>query len=322
MPSDTQKGYAIALLAVLMWSSSEILQKLWQRLGYGPLTLSFFRYFIGAISLIFVMAYQRDFKGMGGMLRRNWGGFLISSAFASAAANIIYFVGIQMTQANIGSAIYTSYPIYITIYSMAFLGERANLRQKYIGLVLGFVGVVILVTSFDFTGFWQASNFVASVTWSIYSVLGRKIQQKEAKLGMTNVDVKFTFLGMVIASVVSAIPLPFVPEGATLFQYSLNGWVIILLLGFITTGWGTYVFFVAVKKIEVSQAISLAYIKPIITIILAFFLLSELPTYALLVGIPIIFASILVINWRAKTEQNGNSPPPPETIAINPSLQP
>jgi drug/metabolite transporter (DMT)-like permease len=153
-------------------------------------------------------------------------------------------------------------------------------------------------------------------------VLGRKIQQKEAKLGVTNVDVKFTFLGMVIASVVSAIPLPFVPEGATLFQYSLNGWVIILLLGFITTGWGTYVFFVAVKKIEVSQAISLAYIKPVITIILAYFLLSELPTYALLVGIPIIFASILVINWRTKTEQNGNSPPPPETIVINPSLQP
>ncbi|HMF32742.1 MAG TPA: DMT family transporter [Candidatus Lokiarchaeia archaeon] len=311
MPSDTQKGYALAVIAILMWSTSEIVQKLWQRLGYQPLTLGFFRYFVGAFSILIIMTFQKDFKGMGGMLRRNWKLFLISSAFATAVGNYIYFVGMQLTQANIGSAIYTSYPIYVTIYSMVILNEKNNMRRKIIGLVLGFAGVAILVTNFDLTGFWRDENFlgnilvlIGSLTWSLYSVIGKKIQRCEAALGVTNADVKFNFLSMVIAAITSGIPLIFLPEGATLFQYSIDGWTLILIMGFITTGWGFYVFFLAVKKIEVSQAISLAYIKPIMTIIFAFWLLSEVPTPALLVAIPVIFASIVIINWHAKESKN------------------
>ncbi len=309
MRSAKQQGYIIAIIAVAMWSTSEICQKLWQRAGHPALSLSFLRFFVGALSMIIVLAALRDFKDLWQILRRNWVLFLISSAFAFGLSNYIYFIGIQMTQANIGSAIYTSYPIYITIYSMLILGERQNLRRKAIGLIIGFIGVAILITNFDLAKFWVAENFlgnmlvlIGAVTWSLYSVLGKKIQRLEAGK-VTNMDVKFSFESMAIASITNLIPLLFMPEGSTLFQYDAYGWLLILILGIVATGFGVYVFFIAVKKIEMSEAISFAYLKPVITIILAFPLLEETPSPALLVAIPIIFSAILIINWPRKIKK-------------------
>ncbi len=309
MVSSKQQGYIIAIIAVAMWSTSEICQKLWQLAGYPPLSLSFLRFFVGALSMIIVMAAQRDFKDLWQIFKRNWGLFLISSAFAFGISNYIYFIGMTLTDVPVGSAIYTSYPIYITIYSMFILGERANLRRKAVGLILGFLGVAILLTKFNLAGFWVAEDFVGNmlvlvgaVTWSLYSVLGKKIQRREAGT-VTNMDVKFSFESMAIASITNLIPLLFQPEGSTLFQYDAYGWFLILILGVVATGFGVYVFFIAVKKIEMSQAISFAYLKPVISIILAFLILETIPSLALLVAIPIIFLAILIINWPRRIKK-------------------
>ncbi len=306
MVTSKQQGYIIAIIAIGMWSISEILQKLWQRAGLPALSLSFLRFFIGALSLLIVMCAQRDFKGVWQIFKRNWGLFLISSAFALGISNYIYFIGMRLTLANIGSAIYTTYPIYITIYCIFILGERQNLRRKAVGLGVGFLGVAILITNFNLAGFWGAENFIGNmlvligaITWSLYSVLGKKIQRREA-VNVTNIDVKFSFESMTLASITNLIPLLFLPEGGTLFQYDMFGWFLLIMMGVIATGLGLYVFFIATKKIEVSQAISFAYFKPVITIILAFPILGEIPSPALLVSIPIIFSAILLINWPAR----------------------
>ncbi len=192
------------------------------------------------------------------------------------------------------------------------LGERDNLRRKSIGLVVGFIGVFVLITKFNLVGFWNDEYFVGSmlvlagaIIWSLYSVLGKKIQRREAGQ-VTNIDVKFSFESMLIASIPNLIPLLFLPEGGTLFQYDSYGWLLVLIIGIVATGFGVYVFFIAVKKIEMSQAISFAYLKPVITIILAFPILGEIPSPALLVAIPIIFVAILLINWprRKKIAEN------------------
>ena len=312
MLSSKQQGYLLAFIAIGMWSISEIIQKLWQRAGLPALSLSFLRFFIGSGAILIIMGLQRDFKGLWLIFRRNWVLFLVSSAFALGISNYIYFYGMRLTLANIGSAIYTTYPIYITIYSIFFLGERADLLRKGVGLGIGLIGVLILITNFNIGGFWMAENFlgnmlvlVGAVTWSLYSVLGKKIQRNEAR-NVTNVDVKFTFESMILASITNLIPLLFLPEGGTLFQYDAYGWLLLVLIGVVATGLGLFVFFEATKKIEVSQAISFAYFKPVITIILAYPILGESPSPALLIAIPIIFSAILLINWPRKAIISNN----------------
>jgi len=99
------QAYLIIIIAVFTWSFSEIIVKL---TNVGALSLSFFRFFIAGTFLLLLLAIKKDLKGILTMVKNNWVLILLSSCFALGFSNVIYFVGISNTQANIGATIYTS----------------------------------------------------------------------------------------------------------------------------------------------------------------------------------------------------------------------
>ncbi|MBN1803119.1 MAG: hypothetical protein JW891_16535 [Candidatus Lokiarchaeota archaeon] len=60
---------------------------------------------------------MKDLKGVFPMIKNNWALLLLGSSCAWGLSNIVYFVGIENTQANIGATIYTTYPAWIATYS-------------------------------------------------------------------------------------------------------------------------------------------------------------------------------------------------------------
>lgn len=61
------------------------------------------------------------------------------------AANFLFFLfGINKTTANAGAIIYTVSPITAALFSRAFIGEYVS-RQKFIGILLGLTGVLIIL---------------------------------------------------------------------------------------------------------------------------------------------------------------------------------
>jgi drug/metabolite transporter (DMT)-like permease len=77
-----------------------------------------------------------------------------------------------------------------------------------------------------------------------------------------------------------------------------------LFLGIISTGIGIFLLFEGIKQIETSKGMSLAFFKPIFATILAYFILNELPTLALLFSIILIIIAILLINRRSAIERD------------------
>ncbi|MEJ2278789.1 MAG: DMT family transporter, partial [Candidatus Lokiarchaeota archaeon] len=143
----------------------------------GALSLTFFRFFIGGIFLLIILILKRDLADIFVLIKRSWVLIIISSFFALGFSNAIYFIGVTFTQANVAATLYTTYPIWITIYSIILLNEEKT-NVKILGIILGMFGVVILLTNFDFTGFILIENLlgnilvlVGSIIWSLYSVL-------------------------------------------------------------------------------------------------------------------------------------------------------
>ena len=145
---ESFKGYLIILLGVFTWSFSEIIVKLLQG-SVGAISLSFFRNFISGLFLLMLLILKRDFLGIKKMIKDNFMLIIIASCFASGLANIIYFIGVSNTQANIAATIYTSYPIWIMIYSIFILNEKSNLKWKFTGVIIGLIGITILMTNFN-----------------------------------------------------------------------------------------------------------------------------------------------------------------------------
>ncbi|TXT63185.1 MAG: membrane protein of unknown function [Promethearchaeota archaeon] len=298
--NQTIIAYLTIILAVFTWSLVEIIVKFVQN-AVGPIALSFFRYFIGGLFLLIILIIKRDLSGIIKMIRNNWKVFLLISIIASGLSNILYFIGVNNTQANIASAILTTYPIWITIFSFFLLKEKSNIEYKIIGIILGVIGVFILITNFNFSGFLMQENLLGnilvlcgSIIWGLYTPLGKRIQTNEEET--TNCALKFTMLSFVFTSIFISFIVLLTPEVHTFFQYDLNSWFWVLFLGIIPTGFGQYIFFLGVKHIEVSKGISLAFLKPVFATILAFFILQEQTTFTLLISIGLVSCSVILIN--------------------------
>ncbi|MFX1396640.1 MAG: DMT family transporter [Promethearchaeota archaeon] len=295
-------GYSIIILAVFTFSCSEIIVKLLQN-SVGTLTLSFYRFFFSGIFLLFVLILMGDLKGIFFMIKKHWGLLILGSSIAWGLSNVIYFIGIENTLANMGATIYTTYPIWITIYSFFILNEKSNLKLKLVGIAIGLSGVFILMTDLDFSGLLKVEHLfgnslvlLGSIMWGFYSVLGKKIQIKESDT--PNIALKFTMVSSFFAAFPVFLILILSPEIEFIFVHISIDWVLILFLGFISTGLGLFLLFLGLKRTEVSKGMSLAFLKPIFATILALFLLNENPTLSLLISIFLVVVSIVLINKK------------------------
>ncbi|GAB4327397.1 MAG: hypothetical protein Kow0069_34290 [Promethearchaeota archaeon] len=256
---------------------------------------------------------------MGGMLRRNWRSLTFASVVGFSVGNYVYFLGIRQTQANVGAAIYTTYPVYISIYSIFLLDERDDLNRKFAGYALGVTGVLGLMTNFDLAALLEPGGLagnalvvLGALMFSFYPVLGKRIQIREREV-VPAVDLKFTAISMGLAAVGNLVMLAAMEERKTLFQYTLEAWALVLLLGTITTGLSMYLFFVGVREIEVSKGMSIAMLKPVLTTMFAFFILGEVPTPALLASLPLVMLAVWLVTGTGKKEvevQGGGFEPP------------
>nr|MDO8115627.1 DMT family transporter [Candidatus Sigynarchaeota archaeon] len=304
--NERLKGYVLCLLAVISWSLSEITVKLLQG-GVGPITLSFYRFIFGGLIVLALLVMLRKTKGTKSLLVKNKGLFFLSSVIAFGISNMIYFVGIQFTYANVGAAIYTTYTLFITIYGIFILNERTNIPLKIVGCIIGFSGAAILITNFNLTLFLEPDKILgnmllllAAAVWGFYSVLGKKIFINNP--GIPDVQLKFTALSNLLAAVPIVVVLPFTAEVSDFFQHTPTEWGLVLFLGFVLTGLSLFIFFVGLRWIEVSHGISMSLLKPVFATIFAFPILGEIPTPALLVSIPMVAVAVLLINRHDKTK--------------------
>jgi drug/metabolite transporter (DMT)-like permease len=243
--------------------------------------------------------------GFGEIIRKNKLLLFLSSVIGLGISNMIYFLGLQFTLPGVGAALYTSYTLFIGIYSIFILNERTNIPLKIIGFILGFLGVVILLTNFNFSLLIMPDKILGNLLlvlaggiWGFYSVLGKKIFRLNKDI--KNVDVKFTVLSFFLACIPIAITLPFTAEIGDFFHHEPIEWLFISIMAIFVTAIGIYIFFVGVKLIEVSHGISFSLLKPIMAAFFSFLLLGEIPPTAMIVSVPLVTIAVLLINRKTK----------------------
>ncbi|MHA1380428.1 MAG: DMT family transporter [Candidatus Helarchaeota archaeon] len=315
--TDEFKGYISVFFAVFIWSFGEILIKVIQN-DVGPYAYTFLRFSIGALFLFSILGVKKDISGLKGMAGNNWGLVIIASFFGLGISHVLFFIGISNTYANVGSLIFTTYPIWTTLYSIFVLNERTNLKLKFIGITVGIFGITILMLSFQSNNFLDIEQLfgryshlfgmsvalIAAMVWSVYSVAGKKIQKNCEEL--SNCDLKYTALSLLLAIIPIFFILIFTPDFEAIFHYDLNTWFWVIILGIFSSGIAYYLFFKGVQYIEVSKGISLAFLKPIIAAFFAFIILGEEVTVFLLISIILVFIAIYLINRNSNRDSSAN----------------
>lgn len=177
------KHWIVFILLGLIWSTSF----LWIKIGVqeiGPMSLVAFRMLFGAITALAIALHQkvtwpRDFK--------TWGIFAILGLTSLAIPIFLISWGEQTIDSAVASILNATVPLFTIVIAHFWLSDDKMTLQKALGLLIGFAGVVVLMskdlnTSAHSSVIGQGAVILAAVFYAGSTVFARKATQHVAGL--------------------------------------------------------------------------------------------------------------------------------------------
>ncbi len=286
---NLKQWMAFILLAVI-WGSSY----LWIKIAVGemgPFTLVAFRLLFGAIFLLAIVLIRRpEFPKQ----KSIWA----SMAFVGLVNSAIPFVLISWGEIYIDSAMASiligAVPLFTLFIAHWTLKDDRMTIAKILGLIIGFVGIIVLMSE-SLTGgssqnsLWgQLAMLAAAASYAIGITFTRRRLSDVSHSVQALVSVIFadTFIWVATIGLESPIQLPEAPIV----------WWAVLILGFLGTGLAYRLFFYLIQSAGATKASMVTYVAPVVGVILGVAFLNEALTWQLILGTILVVGAVLVVN--------------------------
>ncbi|MFH1833036.1 MAG: DMT family transporter [Candidatus Levyibacteriota bacterium] len=192
--TNRQKAFLAIFLVSLLGGAVTTVTKI-GFLEIPPLTFTFLRFLLASLIILpLVLKSKKDFKN-------NFISLFPFSLFATA--NIILFIlGVRTTTATISQLLYAGVPLLTGLITYILLSEKLRIR-KIIGIIIGFLGVVIVIflpvleMGIPFSGDLLGNILISCgvISYSFYLVFSQKASSKYSPVSITST---FIFLTTVI----------------------------------------------------------------------------------------------------------------------------
>jgi len=290
LTSKLKEWGAFALLG-LIWGSSF----LWIKIGLreiGPVTLVAFRLLFGLIGLLVVMGLQRQpFPRE----RRVILAYLGLSIFQTAMPFVLISWGETRIDSGLAAILNGTMPLFTIVIAHFWLQDDKLTWPRLVGLMVGFGGVVVLVSR-DLKpggGFWgQLAVLVAAISYAAATTLSRKYLR-----GQPPVVQSTMFLAFATPLVWLLVPLG---ESPVRFPSHAITWLGLLWLGLLGSCLAYILFFYLLNSWGPTRASLVTYVFPVIGLILGIVFLREQPDWRLFVGALLVVGGIVIVNFKVK----------------------
>lgn len=224
--------------------------------------------------------------------------FLIIGFFGITLSNILFFYGVTLTS-GINSAILLQIePLYALFIGYIFLKERIGLKQ----IIFTFVIILGTLTVLYQGGF--------KVNWGdglvLFTPLCWQITHFQSKRLMANYKAITPLIIATVRTLYGGILLFIINYLWGVNQFNKLGepkiLMVIFFQGMVGFALQYLVWYEAIKRINLSKATTLVCVYPVFSIILAWFILKEIPTINHLIGFGLILIGIISLSG-IKSEQ-------------------
>ncbi len=283
-------GYALVLLAVLIWSTAEVTVRTMTGL-ITPIQLNVLRFGLGGLALLLYLPFELRRKGLStsvGVLRRAaW-----IALIGVVASGMTFQYGLQYAGASIVATVFGAAPIAVLLLSAALLGERIT-AAKLAGVFVGFAGVAVLASSeasetFSLLGL--ALAVAAMFAFAAFTVVVKRFAGPFAGLPIT------TYCFLIGAAML--VPGVLIEGDTTALHYLDRLWMPVLYLAIGNTGLAYLLYFVGLEHLEASRGVSLMLLKPPLAVLLAAAWLGEPIGWRLLVALVLILSGLYLVVLR------------------------
>ncbi|MBQ3118473.1 MAG: EamA family transporter [Clostridia bacterium] len=287
------KAYLFIVLASVMWGTSGLFVNFLAPYGLTSLQMTAIRamgaaifmgiyIFVSNKRLFRVSAEQLVLYALGGI-----------SMFCTQSC---YFTSMQMTSVSTAVVLMFTAPIFVMIYSVAFLGEKLT-PQKTVSLVLMIVGCALvsgIVGGLKVNIIGILLGLLSGIAYSAYNIL-TKIQMRKTLNPSTATFYCFLTSGM-LAMVFSK------PQGIVTVAME-NPHTILLMAGLsaVTCFLPYFIYTIALKTIPAGTATTLGILEPMAATIFSVVILGERLSIASTTGIVLILFAVFLLS-KSKEE--------------------
>jgi len=208
-------------------------------------------------------------------------------------ANSILFVTEQKVPIGLTSLIIASVPLWVLLFRLA-AGERPD-RIASLGLLVGFVGIVVLVRPGGGSGplGYLLLTVLAAISWAFGSFLSPRIAVPKDALVTTGYETLTG--GLVLAAVGLATTSSSGLDPSTWSERSILGLVYLILIGSVV-GYTAYAWLLGNAPLGLVQ--TYAYVNPVVAIALGVIVLDEAVTLRIVLGALLILAAVAIVVRR------------------------
>jgi drug/metabolite transporter (DMT)-like permease len=297
------------LLLATLWGSSFTLIKVSLE-GMTPGLIVLTRLVLGAAVLLAIAGLRRI------ALPRSpgiWGHVACAALFGNVLPFLLLSYGEQTTGAGSAGVLIGSTPLLtLTVAAAALPAEKAT-RRKVIGLLIGFVGVVLVIGPWhDAAGTvgGRIACLGAAVSYAVGFVYVRKYLSPR---GLAPLALAASQL--VAAAALQALVIPFLAWHAPHFSDRVVA--SICLLGLLSTGLAYVLYFRLIGDVGATTASAVNYVVPVTAVLISVILLGEAVSWNLVVGGLVVLTGMAYAENRVKPFRRE-----PAAAAPAPMLQP
>ena len=260
----------------------------------GPLILSQTRNTFAFLALLLILGGRRGWSSLAVPRRDAWKLFLLG-VLGLSASNFFYYLAIQRTSVAMAIMLQYTAPIWVLVYLTA-RGRQKPTLQQVSGVALAMVGIVLLIDLFGAGRFrldqvGVAAGIASAFAFAFYNIGAHNILKRYDRW----------------------VVILYVTGGATLFWLAVNPPWRIAAEGYGGIDWAFMVVFAVVsalapfalyaaglEHLEPHRAMIGACMEPVFSIGLAAAALGELVGPTQLIGVVVVLAAIIAVEWPGR----------------------
>ena len=276
----------LALITVVIWAATFISSKILLN-TFTPLEVMFFRFVIAYFLLLIIHPKFHKIDSL-----KEEAMFLLSGITGGSLYFLTENSAVKISQvSNVGLIVATA-PIITALLAHFFTkGEKLN-KNLFLGFVIAISGVILVMFNGNFmlklNPLGDILALCAAVSWSVYSIITKKLGCKYNPLYLTRKIFFYALLTM--------IPFLFTSE----FNFDISKFLTfevmsnLLFLGIVASSICYVMWNFTVNKLGVVKTNNYIYLIPAITLILSVTILHEKITFYSGIGALLIFLGVYV----------------------------
>ena len=284
-------AYILLIISMFFWATNFYVVKIAMQ-SYSPEAVAFWRYLVGAITLVLIgyIQFGQKFSLFRFTSKAYWYMFL-TSLFGVFLTIYFFNKGLTTTSAVNGSLIIATSPAITAIMAIFFLDNRIKLIQWF-AIFLSFTGVAVILVKGDINQLIEL-QFEAGDAYIVAMALVFSASQIIVSRYLGDVDATImTTISSIIALILFAI-MSFSELVTVAVPTSFDFWASILFMGVLSTGIAYTAFYYCIVKLGATTTSLYMNLVPFFVILLSFPFGESIAISQILGGLIVITGLVL-----------------------------